>query len=180
MLAEAGFYAGNIDGWWGPKSRNAIVEYCSAQGITHVRVDRNKSNADVTISRVYANGKFICHGLEDEYRAVKKWGDTRIPAGTYNMAMRTKGGFHNRYKRMFGAQHKGMLHVLHVKNFKYILHHIGNYDKDTAGCLLLGRADYKAWAVWQSKKAYLRYYKLVAPAAIKGKLIVTYEDNDNI
>ena len=32
----------------------------------------------------------------------------------------------------------GMLHVLDVPNFKYILIHCGNTDEDTAGCLLLG------------------------------------------
>ena len=49
---------------------------------------------DVTEGR-----KFLCFTLEDEARKVKVSGETRIPAGTYNLGLRTVGGFNTCIKR---------------------------------------------------------------------------------
>ena len=81
--------------------------------------------------------EFLCYTLEDEHRDVKKYGETRVPAGTYNITLRTVGGFHGRYLKKYGEMHKGMLWVREVPNFEYILIHTGNTDEHTAGCLLL-------------------------------------------
>ena len=143
-----------------------------------IRVDRITSNDDVTISRVYINGEFFCHGLEDEYRAEKVPGETRIPAGLYHIGVRKEGGFHNRYSTLFSDIHRGMLHVLDVPNFKWILIHVGNYEHETDGCLLLGRADFDAWAVWQSKVTYKRFYKEVIDAAERGEVTILFQDLD--
>lgn len=144
-----------------------------------LEVYRYASNSDATLSRVYIDGRFVCHGLEDEYRSDKVPGETRIPAGTYEMTMRTVGGFHGRYRRMFGAFHKGMLWVRGVPGFEYILWHIGNYDRDTDGCLLLGKADQKAWAVWSSKATYKRVYAEIIKAFERGESVtVEYVDGD--
>lgn len=145
-----------------------------------ITVDRVFSDHDVTISRVYIDGKFICHGLEDEHREHKIPGETRIPAGTYRLGVRKEGGFHSRYCRKFPQSHRGMLHVLDVPGFTYILIHVGNYDRDTDGCLLLGRADYDARAVWQSKKAYERFYGQVITAAENGEATIEYIDSDSL
>lgn len=146
----------------------------------NIEVVRFASNHDVTLSRVYINGRFVCHGLEDEYRENKVPGETRIPAGTYDLTLRTVGGFHNRYLSMFGSRfHKGMLWVRNVPNFKWILLHIGNYDRDTDGCLLLGKADMKAWAVWSSKATYKRVYPQIRDAILRGERVtITYIDED--
>ena len=143
-----------------------------------ILVDRFVSNEDVTVSRVYVDGEFICHGLEDEYREHKVPGETRIPAGTYKIGMRRTGGFHNRYTQKFGHFHRGMLHVLDVPGFTYILIHVGNYDRDTDGCLLLGRADLKAMAVWQSKTTYVKFYEMVIGEALRGRVTIEYRDSD--
>lgn len=145
---------------------------------TVIHVDRTWSDEDVTISKVYIDGAFFCHGLEDEYRVNKVPGETRIPAGTYRVTLRTEGGFHGRYSRMFGAAHKGMLWVRNVPGFKWILIHIGNYERDTDGCLLLGKADYAARTVWQSKTTYKRFYERVWRAAQAGRLSIVYRDMD--
>ena len=89
---------------------------------------------DVTHGR-----KFLCFTLEDEARDTKVMGETRIPAGIYDLKLRTEGGYHNRFLKKFGpAFHKGMIWVQNVPNFRWILWHTGNTDEDTAGCLLLG------------------------------------------
>lgn len=82
--------------------------------------------------------------LEDEYRETKVPGETRIWAGQYKLGLRKEGGFYNRY-----CEHKnlvireftrkyGMIQILDVSQFKYILLHPGNRDKDTAGCITMG------------------------------------------
>ena len=72
--------------------------------------------------------KFLCYTLEDEYRGYDKeqkvYGATRIPTGKYEIKYRTVGGYNQRYINKFGTEHKGMLHVTNVPNFKYILIHI--------------------------------------------------------
>lgn len=143
-----------------------------------ILVDRVVSNHDVTISRVYIDGKFFCHGLEDEYRARKTPGETRIPSGCYNLGIRETGGFHQRYRTLFPGEHRGMIEVMNVPGFRWILIHVGNFERDTAGCLLLGRADYTAWAVWQSKATYRRFYREVIAAVRSGNATILFLDND--
>ena len=86
-----------------------------------ITVVRIKSDDDATLSLVSVDGYFQCFGLEDEYREEKIAGETRIPAGLYNVGVRDEGGFHNRYMRKFSKFHRGMLEVQDVPNFKYIL-----------------------------------------------------------
>ncbi len=143
-----------------------------------ILVDRAVSNHDVTISRVYIDGKFFCHGLEDEYRARKVPGETRIPAGCYNLGIRDEGGFHNRYSVLFPDLHRGMVEICSVPDFQYVLIHVGNFDRDTAGCLLLGRVDYRSWAVWQSKATYQRFYRRVIGPIAAGRATILFLDND--
>jgi len=144
----------------------------------HILVDRYLSDDDSTLSKISINGVYQCDGCEDEYRKVKKVGETRIPAGTYKVGVRTKYGFHEQYSKKFPAFHKGMLHVLDVPGFTSILIHIGNYHTDTEGCLLVGTADEDAMAVWVSKNAYRNFYKKVIDAALSGDLTIEYQDND--
>ena len=142
-----------------------------------LRVIRFHSTDKATLSLVMLGDRVLCHGLEDEYRSIKVRGETRIPAGTYRLTLRTEGGFHQRYKRVTG--HIGMIWVRDVPNFKYILWHKGNYERDTDGCLLLGQGDLKAMAVWNSAKTYGRVYRELAPMITSGKLTeVTYIDAD--
>jgi hypothetical protein len=82
--------------------------------------------------------RFLCYTLEDEHRALKVKGETRIPAGTYNIKLRKEGGFNQRYTKKYSNIHRGMLHVVDVPGFEYILIHTGNTDEHTAGCLIVG------------------------------------------
>ena len=50
-----------------------------------ITVNRFISDNDTTISHINVDGKFICFGLEDEYRENKLVGETRIPAGKYKV-----------------------------------------------------------------------------------------------
>ena len=146
-----------------------------------IMVDRFISDDDSTVSRVLIDGTFVCFGLEDEYREDKVPGETRIPAGTYQIRLRTVGGFHAKYSKRYGDMHRGMLHVQDVPNFEYILIHTGNTDEHTAGCLLVGEQAVTTpgdMRVNQSRAAYTRFYPMVVDAAEAGDLEIEYIDND--
>lgn len=146
-----------------------------------LRVDRFVSDDDSTISTVWVNDKFVCFGLEDEYRAEKIAAETRIPAGRYPVRLRVEGGFHKRYSQRFRSIHRGMLHVKHVPGFEWILIHVGNTDEDTAGCLLVGTGAMTqpgSMSIQASVDAYRRLYPMVVDAAADGELEAVYRDLD--
>lgn len=140
-------------------------------------VKRYKSTANATLGELFIDGVFECYTLEDEFRAVKVRGETRIPAGTYKVGLRTEGSTHSQYSQRFADIHKGMLHVLNVPGFQWILIHIGNTEKDTDGCLLVGEdRDEEKMTLLRSTVAYRKMYPKVAEAVSNG-VFITYEDS---
>jgi len=128
--------------------------------------------------------RFLCYTLEDEHRDEKVSGETRVPAGTYRITLRTTGGFHGRYLKKYGEMHKGMLWVRDVPNFEYILIHTGNTDEHTAGCLLVGDSQQANFGdsdgfVGSSTQAYKRIYPMVAEVLEGGgDVTISYRDFD--
>lgn len=153
-----------------------------------LEVVRFSSQADSTSGLLFENTdmgkKFLCYTLEDERRALKVRGETRIPAGVYNIGLRREGGFHGKYSKRFAGIHKGMLHILDVPNFEYVLIHTGNTDEHTAGCLLVGDSQennvvIKDGFVGKSTNAYKRIYPRIAEALERGKEVtIKYTDLD--
>ena len=132
------------------------------------------------------NRKFLAYTLEDEYREEKEMHETRIPAGTYNITLRTVGGFHTRYTEKYGDMHKGMLWVRDVPGFEYILIHTGNTDEHTSGCLLLGDSQTNNQIkedgfIGSSVQAYKRVYPSIAKVLEDGGTVnITYTDFDTV
>ena len=153
-----------------------------------LEVLRYSSGADSTLgllSEVGPEGReFLAYTLEDEWREEKVSAETRIPEGTYDIKLRTTGGFHSRYANKFGDWHKGMLHVQDVPGFEYILIHTGNTDEHTMGCLLVADTSQqnitKDGFIGASTSAYKRIYPSLAEWLVDGnKLNITYIDYDN-
>jgi hypothetical protein len=150
-------------------------------------VKRFADNGDTTMGAFYINSKFYCFTIEDEGRKVKVMSETRVPEGTYKVALRTEGGFHTRYTKKYGDMHKGMLAIYNapgwkIENagmtFQYVLIHTGNTDEHTAGCLLLNDGlDGKNFVGNSSVNAYKRIYPIVRDAILAGEEVtITYED----
>ena len=145
----------------------------------YLTVLRSFSDNDSTLSIVFLDGKAECFGVEDEYREEKVVGETRIPAGTYKCGIRAEGGFHNRYSEKYTDIHRGMIEVLNVPDFDYILIHVGNDEGDTAGCLCVGSGcNILSMTVPSSVIAYKKLYSKIIDAAEQDKLWITYIDND--
>jgi len=149
-----------------------------------LRVVRYLSSDDFTLGMLLdeTNGKhFLCYTLEDEHREEKVMHETRIPAGTYNITLRTVGGFHGRYTNKYGDMHKGMLWVRDVPGFEYILIHTGNTDEHTSGCLIVGNSSDRKGFIGSSVSAYKRIYPAIAEALERGEEVtITYENYDTV
>lgn len=146
-----------------------------------ITVDRFISDTETTISKIDIDGQFACFGLEDQFQFQKVPGETRIPPGEYTIRLRREGSLHKRYGKRFPGFHQGMLHLQDVPNFTYILIHIGNTDKDSDGCLLLGEKTDTTpgrMSVTRSADAYTRFYKSTVGAAKAGTLRIRLIDND--
>ncbi|MEL7531423.1 MAG: DUF5675 family protein [Bacteroidota bacterium] len=143
-----------------------------------------------TLGKLYIDGKFVAYTLEDEKREVKKKHDTCIPPGKYKLSFRTVGGFHDRYKndKRFKDFHIGMLWVRDVPNFQFILIHVGNTDKDTSGCLLVGlEPDRRRESSLEEKRmivgsgaAYKKVYPIIANHLASGQpALIRYTEDIN-
>tara|TARA_B100000424_G_scaffold174518_1_gene134732 strand:+ start:1055 stop:1573 length:519 start_codon:yes stop_codon:yes gene_type:complete len=147
-----------------------------------IRINKGKDSTNGILFDVTNERKFLCYTLEDESRKEKVYGETCIPEGEYNIGFRTVGGYHTKYSNRFADIHKGMLHVLDVPGFEYILLHCGNTDEDTAGCLLLGDTQEnnntnKNGFIGKSTNAYKRVYPPIAKALEAGEEVtIVYRD----
>lgn len=137
----------------------------------HLTLERLSGGPDSTIGAMFVDGRFACFTCEDEHRDIKVAGETRIPAGEYEIIRRTHGGFHQRYKSRF-SWHDGMLELRDVPGFTDILIHCGNTEKHTAGCLLVGQGTMSlpqgGGTVQQSVNAYTVLYGPVMRAIQAG------------
>tara|TARA_R110000850_G_scaffold209179_2_gene335226 strand:- start:116 stop:589 length:474 start_codon:yes stop_codon:yes gene_type:complete len=92
---------------------------------------RDDFSAKSTLGKLFLNGEMFCDTLElpwlDNQRSI-----SCIPEGEYNVRLRTAKE----------SATRDYLHLLvqDVEGRSYILVHIGNYPKDTKGCILVGQS----------------------------------------
>jgi len=152
-----------------------------------LKVIRYSSQKDSTNGALFVENDdlsldFLCYTLEDEYRKEKIRSETRIPSGEYEIKLRKEGGFHAKYSKRFSEIHIGMLHIIDVPNFEYILIHCGNTDEHTAGCLLVGDSQEnnilkKDGFIGSSTQAYKRIYPKISSKLEEGeKVTIEYVD----
>ena len=145
-----------------------------------LQVVRTQLGKDATNGLLFIDGVFECYTLEDQYQAVKVMHETCIPEGTYEIKLRTVGGFHTRYKEKYGADHYGMLWLQDVPGFEFILIHTGNWESQTSGCLLVGDTQQDLDVsdkgfIGASVNAYKRMYEKVAKQLLIGnKVTIEY------
>lgn len=130
-----------------------------------------ESTLGILFERKAGRLRWLCFSLEDEFRTVKKYGETRIPAGVYSLSLRLHGGHHERYGKRF-AFHRGMIEIDSVPGFTDVLVHIGNNDDETAGCVLIGDASAQniteEGSIGASRAAYVRIYPQMADPLARG------------
>lgn len=123
-------------------------------------VKTNKS----TISKLYVDGVYDCDILEDTIRTVKKYGETCIPAGRYEITITMS----NRFKRLLPL-------LNNVPGYAGIRIHPGNKPEDTEGCLLPGvfTATTQNWVSYSVKEFNELLVKINQALKKKEKVFIT-------
>ena len=155
-----------------------------------LEVKRTQLGSDATNGELYIDKVRECFTLEDEVRVGPKvYGETAVPAGVYEITLRTIGGFHDRTKKHYDNKrgfgpgwHQGMLWVRNIPGFKFILIHPGNDQFDTLGCLLVGQTQQdldknKDGFIGQSRAAYESLYPKVRDALLAGERVTIKYSN---
>lgn len=103
-----------------------------------------------------------------------------IPAGTYDLQLRTVGDKHLEYNRYYGNKfgigwHRGMVQIANVPDRDFIEFHVGNTVADTEGCSLAGTEAVRPpgngsghWEVAHSRTAYEKVYPILRDAILAG------------
>ena len=128
-----------------------------------IKIERYEFGKDHTLGKITIDGFPYGYTMEDEIREVKVKGETAIPKGTYKVITR----YSPRFKR-------NLPWLLDVPGFEYILIHSGNTDKDTEGCILVGKSTgyiNQKRAVLDSRKAFDLIYDRINGALQKGEEI---------
>lgn len=123
------------------------------------------NDSKMTLGILYFGDTFF-YVLEDTKRDKKIKGQTRIPAGIYEvdkLKVLTPKTEQYRTKYSWFDFH---IHIKNVPNFKNVYIHIGNTHRDTEGCLLIGNKATKG-AIEESAKAFRQFYKNFKPQKIK-------------
>jgi len=120
-------------------------------------LQREPSDEHRTFGKLFIDGQFCCHTLEDVVRDEKIKGETAIPAGVYRITME--------HSPRFGPN---TITVNKVPGFTGVRIHAGNTEQDTEGCPLVGlvRADA---SILQSRAALDELKPEVAAALQAGE-----------
>lgn len=135
-----------------------------------LKLIRKYRKENYTIGKLYVDGVYFCDTLEDKDRGLddsmpleeivkkKKYGQTAIPYGKYRVLIT----YSPKYKKFMPL-------IDGVKGFSGIRIHSGNTDKDTLGCLLVGK-NKEVGKVLESRATYNKLFAL-----IKDKKDITIE-----
>ena len=134
-----------------------------------------------SIGRLYINGEYFCDTLEDKDRnlyqgmseeeimAKKVYAETAIPYGRYRVNMHRKSPKYSQRKQY--QKCGGYLPYLEkVPAYEGVLIHIGNWAKDSAGCILVGKNEVKG-AVVNSTYWFWKLYDILKAADERGEEI---------
>lgn len=133
-----------------------------------LRLRRIALTNNYTIGKLYIDNVYFCDVLEPTTRDYNKngvfdngekkiEGKTAIPYGRYPITLDVKSPKYSDFKKYpWAEKYDGYLpRLMNVKTHVGILFHVGNYPKDTEGCLLVGE-NKKVGAVINSVATFQR------------------------
>ncbi|MEA5458700.1 DUF5675 family protein [Arcicella sp. LKC2W] len=134
---------------------------------------RTKKTELSTMSQLFVDDKHQCFTIEDTDRGLtqdmplqeikkrKVFGKTAIPEGRYQV----KITFSTRFKRLLPE-------ILNVPAYEGIRMHVGNYPKDTEGCILPGELPAQD-CVLKSKPAFDKLFDKLTKVPQDEKIWIT-------
>lgn len=133
-----------------------------------LRLRRIALKTDYTIGKLYIDNVYFCDVLEPTTRDYDKngvfdngekkiEGKTAIPYGVYPVTLDVRSQKYSNFtKYPWAEKYDGYLpRLMNVKTHVGVLFHVGNYPKDTEGCLLVGE-NKKVGAVINSTATFKR------------------------
>lgn len=139
----------------------------------NIILNRIAKKAKYTIGKLYINDKYFCDTLEDTDRGLtqsmteqqigskKVYGETAIPTGTYRIII----SYSNKFK-------KQMPLLLNIPGFAGIRIHSGNTEKDSLGCILVGK-NKAVGKVLESRDTYSKLFSILQEANKKETIKIT-------
>lgn len=139
----------------------------------NITLNRIAKKVKYTIGKLYINDQYFCDTLEDTDRGLiqsmteqqigskKVYGETAIPTGTYRIII----SYSNKFK-------KQMPLLLNVPGFAGIRIHSGNTEKDSLGCILVGK-NKAVGKVLESRDTYSKLFSILQEANKKETIKIT-------
>lgn len=139
----------------------------------NITLNRIAKKPKYTIGKLYIDGEYFCDTIEDTDRGLtqtmtdaqikskKVHGQTAIPTGTYRVII----SYSNKFKRQMPL-------LLNVPGFLGIRIHSGNTEKDTEGCLIVGK-NKVVGKVIESKDTYNKLFSILCEANKKEAIKIT-------
>lgn len=139
----------------------------------NITLNRIAKKSKYTIGKLYIDGEYFCDTIEDTDRGLtqtmtdtqikskKVHGQTAIPTGTYRIII----SYSNKFKRQMPL-------LLNVPGFLGIRIHSGNTEKDTEGCLIVGK-NKVVGKVIESKDTYNKLFSILCEANKKEAIKIT-------
>ena len=123
-----------------------------------LKLVREIGSDTATLGKLYVDGVFECHTLEDSDRklesgGVKVYGKTCIPRGTYQVVVTPSA----RFKRNLPL-------LLNVTQFEGVRIHTGNTSENTDGCILVGSSVVNADFIKDSQTAFNKLFPKICAA----------------
>lgn len=111
---------------------------------------------------------------DEEIKEIKQKSITAIPTGRYKVVINVQSPKFSKYKQYEFC--KGYLpRLVDVPGYEGVLIHIGNYPKDTDGCILVGKNTVKG-AVMNSTATFKKLYDILKNADEAGEdIYITIE-----
>ena len=139
----------------------------------NITLNRIAKKPKYTIGKLYIDGEYFCDTIEDTDRGLtqtmtdaqvkskKVYGQTAIPTGTYRVII----NYSNKFKRQMPL-------LLNVPGFLGIRIHSGNTEKDTEGCLIVGKNKIVGKVI-ESKDTYNKLFSILCEANKKEAIKIT-------
>jgi len=141
------------------------------KGVTII-VLRYSDDGSTTIGLLYLNGFFYCYTLEDAHHDVKIAGETRIPAGKYDLDFnKADTSLTLKYRSANPDWFTYHLEIKNIPGFQGVFIHNGGTYQDTEGCLLVSDSlsvSDAAKSLTNSKNTFKRLYIYLKEEIEKG------------
>lgn len=106
---------------------------------------------------------YECFALQEDKAGYESGKDLRVPEGTYKLKRHPGSRFQKTLREITSNNTDELLNVYNdkVPHERHILIHWGNTDKDTQGCILLGKTKASDESIGGSRAACKEFYNLM-------------------